>query len=377
MLSDAQRKQLDNIYYDPSDAGSYGGIERLYKRSSELKIPGVNRNVIREYLSEQTAYTLHKPARRHFIRNRTYVHGIDHQWQADLADMQGLQSDNDHYRYILTVIDVFSKHAWVQAVTSKSSKEVTNAFQAILKRSEPRKPERLQTDKGKEFFNKDFQTLLRVNKIHHFASESDQKAAVVERFNRTLKSRIWTFLSAKQTSRWIDALPKIVTSYNNSYHRSIRMAPANVQKNDESKLWVRLYGDGDTELKQLKSRWKSNRPLKEGTMVRVNRVKGQFEKGYMPNWSREHFLIDNRAGEGTFGGARPNRPTYKLKDYNGESVSGTWYPEELQDIKQNEYRIEQIIKRRKAADGSREFFVKWLGWPDKFNSWVSENDIIN
>lgn len=223
MLSDEQRKKLDNIYYDPSDAGSFGGIERLYKRANELKIPGVDRKLIKDYLSEQTAYTLHKPARRHFKRNRTYVHGIDHQWQADLADMQGLQSDNDHYRYILTVIDVFSKHAWAEAVTSKNSKEVTNAFQTILKRSKPRKPERLQTDKGKEFFNKDFQSLLKANNIHHFASESDQKAAVVERFNRTLKSRIWTFLSAKQTSRWIDALPKIVISYNNSYHRSIRM----------------------------------------------------------------------------------------------------------------------------------------------------------
>lgn len=122
MLSDKQRKKLVNIYYDLNDKGSFGGVERLYKRTNDLKIPGVNRKLIKDYFSEQTAYTLNKPARRHFLRNKTYVHGIDHQWQDDLADIQGLQSENDHYQYILTVINVFSKHAWAQAATSKNSK---------------------------------------------------------------------------------------------------------------------------------------------------------------------------------------------------------------------------------------------------------------
>jgi hypothetical protein len=208
--------------------------------------------------------------------------------------------------------------------------------------------------------------------IQHFASESDQKAAVVERFNRTLKTRIWTYLSAKRTNRWYDVLPKIVESYNNSYHRSIGMSPINVKRTDENKIWARLYGDGDTFMKR------SRTTVPVNTMVRVSKVKGQFEKGYMPNWSREHFFVSNNKGTvdgGTFGGAKSYRRTYKLKDYDGEDVKGSWYDEEIQPITSNEYQIDKVLKKRKNADGTIELLVKWLGWPDKFNSWIKNTDI--
>ena len=107
--------------------------------------------------------------------------------------MVGLTAQNVARRYILTVIDVFSKFAWAVQVRNKNAESVTEAFGLILAQAEPRKPERLQTDKGKEFFNATFAGLLRKQNIHHFASESDQKAAVVERFNRTLKTRIWVW----------------------------------------------------------------------------------------------------------------------------------------------------------------------------------------
>ena len=115
--------------------------------------------------------------------------------------------------------------------------------------------------------------------IHHFASESDQKAAVVERFNRTLKTRIWTYLSSKRTKKWVDTLPAIIKSYNGSYHRSIGMAPNKVTNEDEDQIWTRLYGDGDTYLKCLRN-------VKVGAKVRISRIKGVFDKGYMPNSSR-------------------------------------------------------------------------------------------
>ena len=120
--------------------------------------------------------------------------------------------------------------------------------------------------------------------LHHFAFESDQKAAVVERFNRTLKTRIWTFLSAKRTKKWINAFPKILTFYNGSYYRSIEMAYNNVTKDDEDRIWVRLYGDGDTYLKR-------QRKVDDKAKVRISRIKGAFDKRYMPNWSSEQFTM--------------------------------------------------------------------------------------
>ena len=357
-------EQLRRIYRDPSDPGSLGGVDRLLRRAKELNVPNVTRQSVIQFLKGEQAYTLHKPARRRYVRNRTYVAGIDAQWQADLADMQAIARQNGGARYLLTVIDVFSKYAWVAPVKSKDAKAVTEAFHQVLETAAPRHPGRLQTDKGKEFFNSKFAGLMKRRNIEHFASESDQKAAVAERFNRTIKTRIWTYLSDRGTVRWVDVIQQLVDAYNHSRHRSIGMAPADVEKKDEDRIWTRLYGDGDTHLKA---------PIPDGAMVRISKNKGVFDKGYMPNWSKEHFTVSEAPGprRGT------KRRVYKIADYNGEPVKGVWYPEELQQITDNQYRIERVLRRRKAADGSTELFVKWEGWPEKFNSWINEADKYN
>ena len=164
-------------------------------------------------------------------------------------------------RYFLTVIDVFSKFAWAGPVHSKDAKAINAAFDQVLKAAHPRYPRRLQTDKGKEFFNSTFQVVMKCNGIQHFATESELKAAVVERVNRTIKTRIWTYLSDRGTVRWVDVIQDLVEASNHSHNRSIGMAAANVQKEDEDCLWVRLYGDGDTYLMP---------PISQGAMVRVS-----------------------------------------------------------------------------------------------------------
>ncbi|TAK97480.1 MAG: hypothetical protein EPO08_21245, partial [Rhodospirillaceae bacterium] len=123
---------LKTIYHDPSDPGSLGGVERLLRRAKQVKVSGVNREAVENFLHAEQAYTLHKPARRHYVRNHIYVAGIDAQWQADLADMQGIARRNDGMRYLLTVIDVFSKFAWVEAVKSKDAATVSAAFRLVL-----------------------------------------------------------------------------------------------------------------------------------------------------------------------------------------------------------------------------------------------------
>ena len=201
--------------------------------------------------------------------------------------------------------------------------------------------------------------------IQHFASDSDQKAAVVERFNRTIKTRLWTYMSDKGTVRWVDVLQKLVVLYNYSYYRSIGMAPADVTMKNKNRIWARLYGDGDTHLKQ--------KALPVSAMLRINKSKGVFDKGYMPNVSKEHFTVEEAPA--AHNGSK--RRVYKISDYNGEPVSGTWYDEELRHITNNQYRIERVIRRRTAADGRKEILVKWESWPEKFNSWIREKDHYN
>ena len=147
---------LSQIYYNSKDPGSLCGVEWLLRRARQLHVPGLTRKTVQEYLRSEQAYTLHKPARRRFTRNHTYVAEIDAQRQADLADMQGIARQNGGMRYILTVIDVFSKFAWAIPVQSKDAKAITAAFKQVLTAANPRHPRRLQTDKGKEFFNSDF-----------------------------------------------------------------------------------------------------------------------------------------------------------------------------------------------------------------------------
>ena len=155
--------------------------------------------------------------------------------------MQGIAKQNGGMRYLLTVIDVFSKFAWAVPVHSKDAKAITVAFGQVLKIAILRHQKRLQTDKSKEFFNSNFMTRMKRHGIQHFASVSEQKAAVVERFNRTIKTRIWTYLSHRGTVRWVDIIQDLVDAYNNSHHRSIGMSPADVQKKDENRLWVRHF----------------------------------------------------------------------------------------------------------------------------------------
>ena len=280
----------------------------------------MTRSAVGDYLHGQLAYTLHKPARKKYKRNKTYVAGIDTQWQADLADMHGLASQNDGMRYILTVIDVFSKYAWSKPVRSKDAGAVANALKEVLHQARPRKLKRLQTDKGKEFFNNTFAALMRRHGISHFASESDQKTAVFERFNRTIKTRIYTFLSDRGTARWLDVIQELVQAYNNSFHRTIGMAPNQVRKQDEPRLWVKMYDDGDTLLKPK---------IPKGAMVRLNKVKGVFDKGYLPNLSKEHFQVKDVPE--TKRGAK--RPVYKLEDYSGEEVKEAGTPRSCRKLR--------------------------------------------
>ena len=139
------------------------------------------------------------------------------------------------------------------------------------------------------------------------------------------------------------------------------MAPADVQKKDENHIWVRLFGDGDTHLKPL---------ISLGAMVQASSHKTIFDKGYMANLTKEHFTVSHAVPprRGT------KRRVYKYVDYDDEPVKCSWYPEELQEISDNQYRIDKVLQRRTLPDGTNKLFVRWEGWTDKYNSWIKETD---
>ncbi len=148
-----QYKSLKEIFYKPNDPGSFASVNAVQESAKNQGVQTSKRQV-EEFLTDKDAYTLHKQYRKKYERNPIIVGGIDKQWQADLADMTSLSKENDGYKFLLTVIDCFSKYAWTIPIKTKSSPSLLQAFKDLFKVSAPRKPMRLQTDKGKEFINK-------------------------------------------------------------------------------------------------------------------------------------------------------------------------------------------------------------------------------
>jgi len=164
----------------------------------------------REFLSKHDAYTLHKPRRLHFPRRRTYSKGIADLYQIDLVDLSSLAHFNDGMRYLLICIDVFSKRAWAVPIRTKSARIVADAFEKILADG---KCSMLQSDKGPGFLNSNFQNMLKRHDIKFYTSENeDLKAAVVERFNRTLKMKMYRYFTYKNTKRYVDVLDDLLHS---------------------------------------------------------------------------------------------------------------------------------------------------------------------
>lgn len=296
---------------------------------------------------------LHAPARVNYPRRQVVLKSKDNMWEADLVDMQAYARTNKNYRYILTIVDAFSKFAFARAVKKKTGEEVSLKFADVLKKSK-RTPKLLHTDKGSEFFNSVFQALLSKHNIRHYHTFSGKKASMVERFNRTLKGLMFPEFHKQGNYKWLALLPRLVRKYNNRKHRTIGMKPSEVN-------------DASVERRLLNSVYR--RPLnlkppkfKVGDFVRVSKVKGIFDKKYTSNWTTEVFKI--RKVQLT------DPRTYLLVDEKEEPIAGGFYEQELKKTKYTDsFLVEKILKRKKG-----QVYVKWLGMNEK--TWIPEKNLI-
>ena len=147
-----------------------------------------------------------------------------------LADMQLISKFNEGFRFLLCVIDIFSKYAWVVPLKDKKGISIVNAFQKILKESD-RKPNKIWVDKGSEFYNNSFRKWLKDNDIEMYSIHNEGKSAAAERFTRTLKTKIYKYMTSISKNVYIDRLDDIIDEYNNTCHRTIKVKPVDV-KND-------------------------------------------------------------------------------------------------------------------------------------------------
>jgi hypothetical protein len=307
---------LKDIYYSPDNAASFGGLERLYK---EAKKQGIitKKSDVREFLQSQNAFNKYRPYRRKYERRRIVVPGSYYLIQADLLVLDKIGRVNKGYKYILSVIDVFSKKAYAEPIKKKTGREVVQALEKIFTMF-TEKPKFLQVDEGKEFFNSNVKLFLKTHNVVLFHNYSDTKAAVIERFQRTLMMRLQRYFEVKGTNRYIDILQNIINSYNNSVHRSIGRTPNSVDKYNEMETWLHLYKD------LIKKEIEQKPPFKIGDYVRIKTVRSIFFKGYKSGFSEAVFKVQEVV--------KSYPTTYKLVEQDGTTVLGIFYKEELSKV---------------------------------------------
>ena len=303
---------LHQLYYDKRSPAYLGGKQTLL-RLAQRNNPAVRREDVNDFLAKQNTYTLHKPIRRRFPRNQVMAYDIDSHWQADLCDMQKLKMHNSHYQYILTVVDVLSKYAWAEPIKRKTPEEVTRAFRKILEES-GRQPHWLMTDRGNEFKGC-FQRFLQERDIRfYFAPNPVIKAPNVERFNRTLKNKIWRYFTEMGTKRYVDVLPSIMHTLNHTRSRPIGMRPVDVHPGNVRVVRHLLYGNSLGASPRFH--------FQIGDKVRVARWRKIFDKGYTPTFTKEIYTVIQRI---------PRRfAVYRLQDSDGQTIPGVFYAQQLQ-----------------------------------------------
>jgi transposase InsO family protein len=346
-------KLVDAIYHNPAAPGGYSGEAAVLR---EAKKKNKRIKSVKRLLEDKSTHTLHKPARKRFRRRKVLVANIGQQYQADLADMQRLSAQNDGHRYILTVIDCFSRKGFAQPLKDKTGLSVVAALKKVFAEHRPAK---LQTDKGREFYNVHVKTYLLEQGVKLFSTEDDvTKAAMVERFNRTLKTKLWRYFHHKKTQRWIDVLPKFVKGYNASHHRTIEMAPDEVNNSNKHLIRQLLFADDDPPPETKAA------AFKVGDYVRLSKHATVFDKGYTANWQLEVCKITEVL--------RTDPRVYRVMDLAGEKIMGTFYHEELQKVTSlpKAYEIEDVLETK-----GKLLKVKWKGYPAKFNSWILKSSM--
>ena len=269
-------------------------------------ISGKGTKEVNKILAEE----LRKPVFRKFNKRKVYSQFKDNIWGVELADTRLLSKENKGIKYLLCVIDLFSKYAFVVPLKDKKGISITNTLNKIIKQSN-RKPNQIWVDQGGEFYNHVFKRWLSNNDMIMYSTFNEGKSAVVERFIRTLKNKLYKHMTAINKNVYYDVSDDVVNEYNNTKNNTIKMKPKDV-KNDNNRVYIDEHNEKSTR-------------FNVDDRVRISTFKNIFAKGYTPNWSREIFVINKISDTVPW--------TYSLKDLNGEEILGSFYDRELQKTK--------------------------------------------
>ena len=238
----------------------------------------INKDLIKIFVDE--IYS--KPPRKSYPTNKIVYNHIDEIWSIDLADMIDYKiSNNKGFRFIFIIIDNYSKYLWAIPLRNKYSQIITNELSNIITTSK-RKPLKLESDRGTEFYNSIFQNFLKSKNIHHYSRFTDKGPSIAERVIRTVRNFLKRPIFLAGNADWLSELPSVIKQYNNTIHHSIKMTPNQAsKKSNEKTVFDNLRDD----------RQKQRPKIKLGDLVRTADIKKIFSKGGSTNWSNKLYTI--------------------------------------------------------------------------------------
>jgi transposase InsO family protein len=321
-LTDNQVDMLEREYYTNKNMVGRDKLYFILKRKYGSKAP--TQKAINDWLVNQKTHQLH---RRQFksqtitpIRN---VRVPNQLWMADLIDM-GSKPDKG-YKWILTVVDVFSKYAWAVPMRNKEKQTAAAAMADILKSQKPRV---LQTDNGSEFIAGPFQALLKKYQVKHITGLAGRafSQGSIERWNGTIKSIIGRLWTARKEKKWVDDLPKLVENYNKNIHASTGIPPADVNRENKEQM-TKMNQTNDKRINESNVEH-ADPKMKMGDEVRLKVMKGAIDSSTLkPKWTRGVYKIAKvKPPQGS------KAPSFRVRDDDGDLLKDTYTATDLLKI---------------------------------------------
>ena len=369
MLDEAKRAYLKSIYFDPKNPAAFSGLLKVWKiiRSDKK----VTKAELKDWLLEQDTYTAYHPVNRKIKRPRTISPGVDAIWGSDVAYMIQFQEHNDGVGYFVVFIDLFSRYAWAYTLKTLRGVEMVKTIKSLF---EEEQCKAFFTDSGSEYKNKLVETYLKSQQVKHYTSKNEKKVAHAERLIKQLKRKLIQYMNETNTYKWTSVLDDFVKAYNNSYHRIIKMTPSQARQADQYTVWSNQYFTKPKNASPPRPKKPKNKQpfkFKEGDRVKLLAEKKPFDREYDEKYTAEVFTITDRRISDSI-------PTYTIKDEQNDPIIGWFYGKELLKVNVPEdkaYKIETVLRKRKR-NGQNEIFVKFRGYPKKFNAWVSDVDYL-
>ena len=359
-----KERVLMKYYFTAKNPGSFLSATKLWKILN-LTYPGIfSLTFIQKWLNNQDSYAVQKQVRHSYKTPRVQVAGLNDQADMDLMSIENISKQNDGIKYLLIVIDIFSRFLLVRPLLNKKTQTVLSAIKDILN---SRKFIKIRTDKGSEFINHEMKKFMKKQGIYLFNTQSNNKANYAERVIRTLRSMIFRMLRYQRNYRYIDNLQDLVSNYNNSPHRSLHgLSPSQITKKNETLIWSKQYLKPKNVAGKIKPKFR----FKPGDLVRLSYVKHPFRRAYQQQYTTEVFKIKSRVFQ-------QGIPLYKIVDLKNDPIQGYVKEQEMNSVDKNEeslWYIEKILKKRKVK-GKNQYLVRWEGFPKSFDSWVDANEV--